>query len=274
MQDFRFVLKKIKRLIWPDQPPIGEVFRSIDALTFSNSYQPGMARFLGQSSPIFEAFSSAKKMSTKWTHYFDIYDECLVPLRDWLASTSTAPGVLEIGSAYGGSLIAWKSFFGDSSVVCGLDVAPKELNFHDPQIKIVVGSQTDETSLHAAVGTLPNLHLVIDDGSHVGRHQKRSFEFLWPKLAYGGLYIVEDLHTAFWKEYEGGIFRRRKSSFIDYAKRLVNIQHSHYSSRRRNRFERSYICDSIFSISFFDSIVVIRKEKMPDYRSKITNRAI
>lgn len=274
MPNFQFVFQKLGRLIWPDQPPLGEVFRSIDALTFSNSYQPGLARSVGQLSSIFEAFSSAEKNSMKWTHYFDIYDECLVPLRGWLASTSTAPGVLEIGSAHGGSLLMWKKFFGHSSVICGLDLAPKELNFDDSRISVVVGSQTDETSLHAAAETLPNLHLVIDDGSHISSHQKRSFEVLWPKLAYGGLYVVEDLHTAYWKKYEGGIFRRRKSSFIDYAKRLVDLQHSHYSSRRVNSFEREQICDSVFSISFYDSVVVIRKEKMPNFRSKIINRPV
>ena len=272
MMDLKLVLKRLKRCVFPDQPPIGEVFGSTNATTFASLHHPGMARSTGRESPIFDAFSSAEKSSTKWTHYFDIYDECLVPLRDWLASTATAPGVLEIGSAHGGSLLMWKSFFGNSSVIRGVDLAPKELNFDDSQISVVVGSQTDEKVLHTAVTALPNLHLVIDDGSHVGRHQKQSFEYLWPRLADGGLYVVEDLHTAYWKEYEGGVFRRRKSSFIDYAKRLVDVQHSHYSSRRKNQFEREQICDSIFSISFYDSVVVIRKEKMPKSRSKISNR--
>lgn len=272
--DFKFVLKRIKRLLSPDQPPIGEIFGSTDSTTFASAHQPGMARSTGRRSPILDAFSSAEKSSTKWTHYFDIYDECLVPLRDWLASTSTAPGVLEIGSAHGGSLLMWQSFFGNSSVVCGLDLAPKELNFDNPQVTVVVGSQTDEKTLETAVKLLPNLHLVVDDGSHIGRHQKRSFEFLWSRLADGGLYVVEDLHTAYWKEYEGGIFRRRKSSFIDYAKRLVDVQHSHYSSRRMSQFDREQIRDSVFSISFYDSVVVIRKEKLPRSRSKIINRPI
>lgn len=274
MSNFQFVFKKLGRLIWPDQPPIGEVFLTTNARSFSTSYQPGLARSMGKISPIFDAFSAAEKNSMKWAHYFDIYDECLVPLRNWLVSNATAPGVLEIGVAHGGSLVTWRRFFGESSVVCGLELVPKELNFRDPQIRIVTGSQTDVKSLNAAVDTLPNLHLVIDDGSHMSSHQKRSFEVLWPKLAYGGLYVVEDLHTAYWKKYEGGIFRRRKSSFIDYAKRLVDLQHSHYSSRRVSSFEKEQICDSVFSTSFYDSVVVIRKEKMPSARSKIINRPV
>jgi hypothetical protein len=129
MMILKLVLKRLKRWVFPDQPPIGEVFGSTDAPTFASLHHPGMARSTGRESPIFDAFSSAEKSSTKWTHYFDVYDECLVPLRDWLASTATAPGVLEIGSAHGGSLLMWKSFFGNSSVVRGGGFSTEGIEF-------------------------------------------------------------------------------------------------------------------------------------------------
>jgi len=39
----------------------------------------------------------------------------------------------------------------------------------------------------------PTLDLIIDDASHALAHQLASLEALWPKLAPGGIYIVEDL---------------------------------------------------------------------------------
>lgn len=43
--------------------------------------------------------------------------------------------------------------------------------------------------------------IIIDDGSHMVRHVIASFEALFPYLRRGGLYIIEDLHTSYWKRY-------------------------------------------------------------------------
>jgi hypothetical protein len=41
--------------------------------------------------------------------------------------------------------------------------------------------------------------LIIDDGSHRPEHQQVSFKKLWPEVAWGGLYIIEDFHP-FYKD--------------------------------------------------------------------------
>ena len=41
--------------------------------------------------------------------------------------------------------------------------------------------------------------MVIDDGSHVPEHQVISFEALWPSVKPGGIYVVEDVETSWWK---------------------------------------------------------------------------
>jgi hypothetical protein len=45
-----------------------------------------------------------------------------------------------------------------------------------------------------------NWDLVIDDAAHVYGQTKRSFECLFPTLAPGGLYIIEDWAWEHWKE--------------------------------------------------------------------------
>ena len=32
-----------------------------------------------------------------------------------------------------------------------------------------------------------------------------SFEYLYPKLKIGGLYVIEDLHTSYWPKFGGGL---------------------------------------------------------------------
>ena len=44
--------------------------------------------------------------------------------------------------------------------------------------------------------------IIIDDGSHMTKHQIDTFEHLFETmLVDGGLYVIEDLHTSFRKEY-------------------------------------------------------------------------
>jgi hypothetical protein len=57
------------------------------------------------------------------------------------------------------------------------------------------------------------LDIVIDDGSHIASHQRKSFETLFPLLDPEGIYIVEDLPTAYFRgQFEGGVGHRGLSS--------------------------------------------------------------
>ena len=46
--------------------------------------------------------------------------------------------------------------------------------------------------------------IVLDDGSHHMHDVKSSFDYLYPILNVGGIYIIEDLHTSYWRRYGGG----------------------------------------------------------------------
>ena len=41
--------------------------------------------------------------------------------------------------------------------------------------------------------------IIIDDGSHVPYHQVFSFFSLWKAVVPGGLYVIEDVETNYWK---------------------------------------------------------------------------
>ena len=116
-----------------------------------------------------------------------------------------APRILEIGlGCYmplgaGGSAEMWRALFPSAAihvfefqVKCG-----DEWEYSHPDTVVLhYGDQSNKADLLGAVeGELP-FDLIIDDGSHMSAHQHISLTTLWSKLAPGGTYIVEDVHSS------------------------------------------------------------------------------
>ena len=100
------------------------------------------------------------------------------------------------------------------------------------------------------------IDFVLDNGSHVARHQRASFDVLFPLLAEGCLYMIEDMHTAYWPEFQGAL--RRKGTAVEFLKDKVDEIHRHYIKDGLNNSESM---SDIESIQFFDSIAVVKKRK-------------
>ncbi len=110
------------------------------------------------------------------------------------------------GSGYetpagGHSLRMWRAYFPNAHVV-GIDISRKVVS--GPRISVEQGSQDDPDFLREVADRHGPFDLVIDDGSHIGRHVQASFEVLFERVKPGGLYVVEDLGTAYSPEWEGG----------------------------------------------------------------------
>ena len=116
--------------------------------------------------------------------------------------------VLEIGvggydpMSGGNSLRIWRSYF-PGATVYGLDICVKRLP-PEPRIVVLQGDQSDEGLLAGLAASHGPFDLVVDDGSHVGRHQRASFAALFSAVRPGGLYVIEDLETAYLEGWEGG----------------------------------------------------------------------
>jgi hypothetical protein len=96
--------------------------------------------------------------------------------------------------------------------------------------------------------------IVLDDGSHQMSHVAASFEFLYPRLSKNGVYMVEDLHTAYWEEYGGGF--GRTDTFIERCKRFIDELNAEHS---RGAIPVSEFTKSTLSIHFYDSAVVFER---------------
>ncbi len=192
---------------------------------------------------------------SKYDHYLDVYERYFSKFVD------TSPRVLEIGVCHGGSLQMWSNFFGQGASIHGLDINPNCKEVERNGVCIHIGDQTDCEFLSQVVEKMGTPDIIIDDGGHSMKQQQISFDYLFPKLAEGGVYLCEDLHTSYWRKGYGGGYRR-KGSFIEYLKRLIDKMHAFHS--QSYLLTSDFMTENIESIHFHDSIVVIEKS----HRSK------
>jgi hypothetical protein len=108
------------------------------------------------------------------------------------AEYRTAPiNILEIGIGRGPSLRMWRWFFARAEIT-GIDINTECLQYAGPRVTVEIGSQVDPAFLDRVCDRAPPT-IILDDGSHVYEHMIFSFEYLFPKLAPGGVYVVEDI---------------------------------------------------------------------------------
>jgi len=201
-------------------------------------------------------YSHEGNLIHKWDHYFEIYERYFAKYR------GNNVNLLEIGVSQGGSIQMWKEYFGDKLKIYSVDINPECIKFKDLTTNLYIGSQEDPLFLEKLKNELPVMDIIIDDGGHTMKQQILTFEFLFLKLKEGGIYLVEDTHTSYWDVYGGGF--KKRTSFIEYSKNMIDSLHvGHFKSPRKILLNNS-ISENIYSLAFYDSIVIIEKRKRPE----------
>jgi hypothetical protein len=186
----------------------------------------------------------------KWKHYFPIYE------RHFRAFVYKPLTFVEIGCGLGGSLQMWKRYFGPHATIVGIDILPRCKEFEEDQIEVRIGAQEDTGFLQSVLDEFGTPDIVLDDGSHVMSHMVTTFQLLYPQVDKNGIYMVEDLHTAYWDDYEGGL--RRQGTFIELCKGLLDELNAEHS---RGALAPTEFTKSTLSMHFYDSVVVFEKGK-------------
>jgi hypothetical protein len=106
--------------------------------------------------------------------------------------------LMEIGVAGGGSLEMWLRYFTRARIV-GIDIDPECTRHARGRAEVRIGSQDDEQFLRSVAADSPPT-IIVDDGSHIAAHIIKTFEVLFPLLAPGGFYAIEDLYLHFYKK--------------------------------------------------------------------------
>ncbi|MEU7476252.1 class I SAM-dependent methyltransferase [Lentzea sp. NPDC042327] len=169
--------------------------------------------------------------------------------------------VLEIGiggyddpDSGGASLRMWQRYF-RRGLVHGLDITAKP-GVTGPRITTVQGDQSDAAFLDALGTRLGPFDVVIDDGSHLNDHVRTSFHALFPHVRAGGLYVVEDLQTAYWPSW-GGAPDGGAGTSIGMLKSFVDgLNLAEVAGPRVNG---GYVQRNISGISFHHNIAFVEK---------------
>jgi hypothetical protein len=234
---------------------------------------PDIARFAAAEGEPFPALDCPGPMAArlrahhgrlihKWEHYLPLYDRYFSPYRDGFTGRDgvTRPlRLLEIGVSQGGSLVLWRGYFGPAATIFGIDIEPRCAAFDGEAAQVRIGSQADPNFLAAVVAEMGGVDVVIDDGSHVASHQRASIETLYPLLTPGGIYLVEDTHTAYWDwGFEGGF--QRPGSFVELAKGLIDDLHGAWHGRPASA---PWAEGWLTGLHAHDSMIVLDKQARP-----------
>ena len=205
-------------------------------------------------------WNEKKKLNVyKWHHYFDIYDTHFKKFQD------KYPIILEIGVARGGSLEMWNHYFDGNCFIYGIDInqeclnIPSKLNLNNIQIDI--GDQSDRDFWKTYLKDKPKFDIVIEDGGHTMNQQIVTYEELIDHVDDNGVYLCEDLHTSYWKEYNGWL--QKKNSFIEYSKNFVDMLNYYHIRQELGKYKPIYekFRKTIKSVHYYDSVIVLEKKR-------------
>lgn len=234
--------------------------KEYDTSVYSASVAAQMWRVIGAMSqrPKDLAELAARFGSDKWggrwyaAHYqqhFEPYRQLPVRVLELGVGGYDAP---DVG---GESLRMWKHYF-RRGLIYGLDVFPK-VGVEESRLRVVQGDQGDKSFLDSIARELGPFDIIIDDGSHMSHHVIASFEALFPHVKLGGLYVVEDLATAYWPSWGGDPDPSAQYRTIDLVKSLVDGVH--HQERMPDSGEPSATDLSVTGLHVYHNLAVIEK---------------
>lgn len=200
----------------------------------------------------------------KWHHYLPIYDRYF---KYWRGKEVR---FLEVGVASGGSLDMWRKYFGQRAKIFGIDIDEDCQHLDGISGTVRIGSQSDREFLEQVVEEMGGeIDVVLDDGSHNMNDIKATLATLFPKMSDNGIYMVEDLHTSYWRQFGGGYFAR--GNFFNHVRSLIDDLHRwyHVFPVRHPR-----ISDYCSAIHIHDSICVFEKGSMQKPTHSVVRKAV
>ena len=158
----------------------------------------------------------------------------------------------------GGSLRIWRDHLPFSRIV-GFDIEAKDVKLGS-RVSFIQGDQASAVDLTKVIETEGVPDIVIDDGSHLVDHGRASFEYLFPLMRPGGLYVIEDLHTSYWEGW-GGDIPAPAGTAVGFVKDMVDmVQAQDMTFRRRSYKPGAPTCDhALASVHIYPGIVFVEK---------------
>ena len=192
-----------------------------------------------------EIYDSIPYLSIKYDTYFPVYEALL---QKYIGCEFT---IVEVGVFNGGSLFMWRKFFGPKARIIGVDLNPDALEWEKQGFEIIIGDQSSETFWVELFQKIGKVDVVIDDGGHTNRQQIVTSHHAIQNINDGGVLIVEDVHTNYFREFGNP----SRYSFVNFTHRIVDGVNSRAHSLRQTYARYS---SRVYSVSFFESMVVFQ----------------
>lgn len=192
-----------------------------------------------------EIYDSVPYLSIKYDSYFLAYETLL---RKYVDREVT---IVEVGIFNGGSLFMWRKFFGTKARIIGIDLNPDAREWEKHGFEIYIGDQSSNTFWTELFEKIGKVDVVIDDGGHTNRQQIVTSHYAIQNINDGGVLIVEDVHTNYFREFGNP----SRYSFVNFAHRIVDGVNSRAYSLRRTYAQYS---SRVYSVSFFESMVAFQ----------------
>lgn len=206
------------------------------------------------------------RVTDKWSLYIDEYEKLFSYYRD------AKIRMLEIGIQNGGSLDIWGEYFHNAEIIIGCDINLDclKLDYNNSKISVIFGDVNSLQSINNILKKSEEFDIIIDDGSHKSSDIIKTFAHYFSLLSNDGIYVVEDLHCSYWKDFEGGLYDPYSTiSFFKQLTDIIGFEHwgikksrTEFLSRFTSRFDISFeeqLLKHIHSIEFINSICIIRK---------------
>ena len=191
----------------------------------------------------YKSFLKSKYYSLKYSNYFHIYDELFSKYKNKKII------FVEIGVFSGGSLFAWRKFFGKKATIVGIDLNPSVKKFEKYGFKIFIGDQSKKAFWKKFFSKIGKVDIVLDDGGHTNYQQIITTNCCIPNIKDNGTLVVEDVHTSFLKN---KWYNPSKYSYINYTKKLIDDINSRFPGLKKHNYSlRKYI----YSIKSYESII-------------------
>ena len=170
------------------------------------------------------SFANASRFSSKLSSYFADYELMFSSFRNQKVT------IVEIGVLDGGSLQMWKTFFGPSARVIGVEANPEALNLVAQGFEIYIINQENANSWRTVLPTIGNIDILIDDGGHTSLGQIMTCLETVNFINDGGLIVIEDTHSSFLKEF-GMPSRYSFSNWVSLIEKILDLQYLNKSEK-------------------------------------------
>lgn len=179
---------------------------------------------------------------------------------------------LEIGIYKGNSVKLWETYF-PLAELHFIDITSQNIEYFSSRSAYHFLNQEDISALKLLAESIGKpFDIIIDDGGHTMNQQINSLIALFPYVKSGGMYIIEDLHTSYWKEYGGSgtpLFPNAKgTTTVQFLKNLIDAVNAVGAKSQKANFysappaissHLTFWEKEVRSIHFYDSLCIIFK---------------